>query len=92
LNLTKFQDFLDNLSTNVFRGKGILWFAESELKHIFQLSGKRFSIDAEEWKNPQSNQIVLIGRNLDAKQLQQELTKCQELEPARTTQKSAARD
>lgn len=91
LSLTKFQDFLDNLSTNVFRGKGILWFTESELKHIFQLSGKRFSIDAEAWKNPRSNQIVLIGRNLDAKQLQQELTECQELEPVRTTQKSAAR-
>lgn len=92
LNLTKFQDFLDNLSTNVFRGKGILWFAESELKHIFQLSGKRFSIDAEEWKNPRSNQIVLIGRNLDAKQLQQELTECQELESTKTLQKLASKN
>jgi len=79
LSLTKFQDFLDNLSTDIFRGKGILWFAESELKHIFQLSGKRFSIDAEEWKTSRSNQIVLIGRNLDAAQIREDIAACQEL-------------
>ncbi len=39
-SLRKFQYFLDNqISQNVFRAKGILWFMESERKHIFHLSG-----------------------------------------------------
>ena len=37
-SLRKFQYFLDNqISQNVFRAKGILWFMESERKHIFHL-------------------------------------------------------
>jgi G3E family GTPase len=74
--LPKFQAFLDDLPTNIFRGKGILWFAESQLKHVFQLSGKRFSIDVEEWTKPRSNQIVLIGRGLDEQQIRQSLEQC----------------
>ena len=60
-SLRKFQNFLDNeISQNVFRAKGILWFVESERKHIFHLSGKRFSLDDCEWENEKSNKIVLI--------------------------------
>ncbi|MBW4431063.1 MAG: GTP-binding protein [Pelatocladus maniniholoensis HA4357-MV3] len=81
-SLTKFQDFLDNLPTNVFRGKGILWFWESQLKHIFQLSGKRCSLDTQTWTTVRSNQIVFIGRNLDAKQLRQELSRCHQFDMA----------
>ena len=67
-SLRKFQYFLDNqISQNVFRAKGILWFVESERKHIFHLSGKRFSLDDEEWTKEKSNKIVLIGKNLDHK-------------------------
>jgi len=63
-SLRKFQYFLDNqISQNVFRAKGILWFMESERKHIFHLSGKRFSLDDEEWTKEKSNKIVLIGKN-----------------------------
>ncbi|MEL7505593.1 MAG: GTP-binding protein, partial [Cyanobacteria bacterium J06554_6] len=41
--LKKFQQFLDyQLPNNVFRAKGIIWFAESEKRHLFQLSGSRF--------------------------------------------------
>ena len=37
-SLKKFQQFLDyQLPDNVFRAKGILWFAESEKRHLFQL-------------------------------------------------------
>jgi G3E family GTPase len=72
-SLTKFQHFLDQLPTDVFRGKGILWFQESQMKHIFQLSGKRCSLEVESWTTPPSNQIVLIGRNLNPEQLRQEL-------------------
>ncbi|NEQ38512.1 MAG: GTP-binding protein [Okeania sp. SIO3I5] len=77
LSLKKFQDFLDNkLPANVFRAKGILWFQESSLRHIFHLSGKRFSINDDEWKGNQKNQLVLIGQNLDHEKLRSQLEEC----------------
>ena len=67
LALKKFQQFLDHqLPDNLFRAKGILWFAESPRQHLFQLSGKRFTINDREWTTPRKNQMVLIGRNLDS--------------------------
>jgi G3E family GTPase len=75
--LKKFQQFLDyQLPENVFRAKGILWFEESPLRHIFQLSGRRFTIDDSEWTTPQQNQMVLIGRKLDKLSLLQRLNDC----------------
>ena len=76
-SLRKFQYFLDNqISQNVFRAKGILWFMESERKHIFHLSGKRFSLDDEEWVKEKSNKIVLIGKNLDHQTIKKQLSSC----------------
>ena len=76
-SLRKFQYFLDNqISQNVFRAKGILWFMESERKHIFHLSGKRFSLDDEEWIKEKSNKIVLIGKNLDHQTIKNQLSSC----------------
>ena len=76
-SLRKFQYFLDNqISQNVFRAKGILWFKESDRKHIFHLSGKRFSLDDEEWTKEKSNKIVLIGKNLDHKTIKNQLSSC----------------
>ncbi len=76
-SLRKFQYFLDNqLSKNIFRAKGILWFAESERKHIFHLAGKRFSIDDEDWGNKKCNKIVLIGKNLNQEEIQKQLDAC----------------
>ncbi len=76
-SLRKFQYFLDNqISQNVFRAKGILWFLESERKHIFHLSGKRFSLDDEEWTKEKSNKIVLIGKNLDHQTIKNQLASC----------------
>jgi len=76
-SLRKFQYFLDNqISQNVFRAKGILWFMESERKHIFHLSGKRFSLDDEEWTREKSNKIVLIGKNLDHQTIKNQLSSC----------------
>ena len=76
-SLRKFQFFLDNqISENVFRAKGILWFRESERKHIFHLSGKRFSLDDEEWTKEKSNKIVLIGKNLDHQTIKNQLSSC----------------
>ena len=76
-SLRKFQYFLDNqISENVFRAKGILWFVESEQKHIFHLSGKRFSLDTDEWKKKKSNKIVLIGKYLDHQTIKNQLDLC----------------
>ena len=76
-SLRRFQNFLDNqLSQNVFRAKGILWFQESERKHIFHLSGKRFSLDDEDWKSEKSNKIVLIGKNLNHQEIKNQLNLC----------------
>ncbi|EAZ94274.1 CobW family GTP-binding protein [Crocosphaera chwakensis] len=73
----KFQTFfLDDLTTNVFRAKGILWFQESQLRHIFQLSGKRYTMNADDWQRTPRNQLVLIGRNLDGKMLRHQLNQC----------------
>lgn len=76
-SLRKFQYFLDNqLPSSVFRAKGIMWFEESPKRHIFHLSGKRFSIDDDEWKAEKKNQLVLIGQDLDQETLRTQLENC----------------
>ncbi len=75
--LRKFQNFLDNqLPAEVFRAKGILWFNESERRHVFHLAGKRFSIDDSDWPGERKNQIVLIGKGLDHATLKRQLQAC----------------
>ncbi|MEY3963534.1 MAG: hypothetical protein RLZZ106_789, partial [Cyanobacteriota bacterium] len=76
--LRKFQNFLDNqLPAGVFRAKGILWFNESQRRHVFHLAGKRFSIDDSDWPSPErKNQIVLIGKELNHAKLRQQLQAC----------------
>jgi len=77
LSLERFQNFLDHLPPSVFRAKGILWFQESQQKHIFQLSGKRCVLNVDDWKNAQpKNQMVFIGRHLDETQLRNCLNDC----------------
>jgi G3E family GTPase len=75
--IRKFQQFLDHqLPESVFRAKGILWFQESPKRHIFHLSGKRFSLDDEAWNGTPKLQIVLIGQDLDHDKLKQQLQDC----------------
>ena len=75
--IRKFQHFLDEqLPENVFRAKGILWFDESPKRHIFHLSGKRFTLDDEQWKGDPKLQLVLIGQDLDHDQLRSQLEAC----------------
>ncbi|BAZ48167.1 hypothetical protein NIES4103_07730 [Nostoc sp. NIES-4103] len=77
LSIRKFQYFLDNqLPTNIFRAKGIMWFDESPKRHIFHLCGKRFTLDDDEWKGQPKNQLVLIGQNLDRETLITQLENC----------------
>ena len=76
-SLRKFQNFLDNqLPQEVFRSKGILWFQESERRHVFHLTGKRFTINDSDWTGERKNQIVMIGRDINHDSLRQQLEAC----------------
>ena len=73
----KFQKFLnEGLPLEVFRAKGIVWFAGSQLRHIFQLCGQRSDIKSEPCSTPPVNQLVFIGRHLDTDKLRQQLNDC----------------
>jgi G3E family GTPase len=77
LDIRKFQHFLDNqLPPSIFRAKGILWFTESPKRHVFHLSGKRFSLDDDEWRGQPKTQLVFIGQELDHETLRSQLEKC----------------
>jgi G3E family GTPase len=76
-NVDRFEHFLmAQLPAEVFRAKGILWFEGEDLRHIFQLSGKRFNLSPEPWTGQPKNQLVFIGRQLNPLQLHQQLTNC----------------
>lgn len=76
-HLERFQHFLtDRLPTTVFRAKGVLWFDRSDLRYVFQLSGKRFSLDVDERGRPAANQLVFIGQHLDREPLLADLHAC----------------
>jgi G3E family GTPase len=76
-SIKKFQQFLDHqLPASVFRAKGILWFDESPKRHVFHLSGKRFSLDDTEWTGTPKNQLVLIGQELNQEQLRSQIEAC----------------
>lgn len=77
LELDKFQNFLDRLlPVDVFRAKGILSFQGIDHRYVFQLSGKRYELKTDEREKLPTNQLVLIGRNLDQAQLKQQLAEC----------------
>ncbi|MEM6751592.1 MAG: GTP-binding protein [Cyanobacteria bacterium P01_C01_bin.38] len=77
LSVEKFNKFLDEqLPKTVFRGKGIIWYQGSKLRHIFQLSGKRCNFQRDEWTTNPSNQLVFIGKDLDADTIISQLEEC----------------
>lgn len=72
--IEKFEYFLtEQLSNNIFRAKGILWFQESPARHIFQLSGPRYDLQDDDWTSQPKNELVFIGRNLDNFLIKQQL-------------------
>ena len=75
--IEQFEHFLvEQLSNNIFRAKGILWFQESPAKHIFQLSGPRYDLQDDDWTSQPKNELVFIGRNLDESLIKQQLNDC----------------
>jgi G3E family GTPase len=75
-DVDKFQHFLEHISNNVFRAKGLLWIDGSDRRYVFHLVGRRFELDETQEIAPRSNRLVLIGRNLDRRRLQTELEAC----------------
>jgi G3E family GTPase len=72
----RFQAFLENLPTNVFRAKGVLTIDCSDRRHLFHLVGRRFTLDEAPAGLTGHSRLVLIGRNLDADGLRAQLAAC----------------
>jgi G3E family GTPase len=78
-DLRRFQHFLDQqLPASVFRAKGVLWFRESNRRHLFHLCGKRFTIDDSDWPEgaERHTKVVAIGKDLDQAGLRAQLEAC----------------
>jgi G3E family GTPase len=71
-----FQSFLEGMPRNVFRGKGILWIEGNDERHVFHLVGGRFTLDESPGVGHKRNRLVLIGQNLDGKELRARLASC----------------
>jgi len=75
-DVDKFQHFLEHISNNVFRAKGLLWIDESDRRYVFHLVGRRFELDETQENRAEEQSTGLIGRNLDRRRLQTELEAC----------------
>ncbi len=82
LNLDKFQDWLRDLLANqgpdIFRMKGVLSFADSAERYVFQ--GVHMLFDGRTdrvWREGErSNSLIFIGRNLDREALNKGFSAC----------------
>jgi G3E family GTPase len=72
----RLQSFLEHLPDNVYRAKGILWLHENETSYIFHLVGRRFTLDRADTSGGIKTRLVLIGRNLNRKQLHDDMNAC----------------
>lgn len=72
------DNFLRTLPEGVFRAKGLLYFYGFDERYIFQLSGRRYHMQMDDWpeNDAPGNQLVIIGRDLDLKQLRDTLESC----------------
>jgi G3E family GTPase len=78
-DLRRFQHFLDQqLPASVFRAKGVLWFRESQRRHLFHLCGKRFTIDDSDWPEgaERHTKVVAIGKGIDQATIKAQLEAC----------------
>ncbi|MFO1163212.1 MAG: GTP-binding protein [Reyranellaceae bacterium] len=76
-SVTRFQAFLDEgRPPGLFRGKGLLWLAETGKRYIFHLVGDRFTLEDDPRPTPGPNRLVLIGLQLDTEALRARLFRC----------------
>ena len=74
-SVIRFQEFLDNRPSSLFRGKGFLRLAETGKRYVFHLVGSRFALE-EDASATGANRLVLIGRQLHTEDLRPRLTRC----------------
>ena len=81
LDLEKFQkwlsDLLKNKGQDIFRMKGVLSFADSGNRYVFQ--GVHMLFDGQEdrpWKEGERSNLIFIGRNLRRKTLNEGFRLC----------------
>nr|UXE45125.1 putative metal chaperone YciC [uncultured bacterium] len=73
----RFQAFLETgRPPGLFRGKGLLRFAESDKRYVFHLVGSRIALEPDTRRALHANRLVLIGRNLDLPALEAVLSQC----------------
>jgi G3E family GTPase len=78
----RFQAWLDNgLPASVFRAKGLIRFDSPDAAFVFQLCGSRAAFDAVDEEIVHS-ELVFIGRDLDATELEEHLRACLVAAPA----------
>jgi G3E family GTPase len=77
-DIHRLQHFLsEQLPQTAFRAKGILWFDTSPARHVFHLTGRRFTMDETTWGDrPKGNKLVIIGQHLIADRLTRQLAEC----------------
>jgi G3E family GTPase len=76
-SVSRFQAFLDeSRPAGLFRGKGLLWLAETGKRYVFHLVGERFTLQEDERGVVGANRLVLIGRDLDVETLRTRLADC----------------
>lgn len=70
--------FLQQLPPGVFRAKGLLQFYGYEPMYVFNLSGRRYQFEETDWPEgvAPSNQLVVIGRELDIDAMRKTLEEC----------------
>jgi G3E family GTPase len=75
-SLQRFQAFLAQLSSQVYRAKGILWFLEKNGAQIFHLVGLRHELRTDSQNRDPRSRLVFIGRDLEATALRHQLSQC----------------
>lgn len=75
---TFMNGFLQRLPRGVYRAKGLLSFDDDPQRYIFQLSGRRYQFEEDDWPegSDKVSQLVVIGRDLDVDEMRDRLNAC----------------
>ncbi len=78
-DMEKLQEFWTTLPANVFRGKGVLWLDENEMRCVFHQVGARVVVEAQRRWNAdeeRESRLVFIGTHLDGNAMRTHLAAC----------------
>ena len=75
-DVDKFQLFLQNLPSSIFRAKGFLKISETKENYLFHLIANRFTLEPIERTVHEGNELVFIGKGFDKDELLSALDNC----------------